>query len=233
MQSIGKGLTLVSKAAGVMLVFIGLAGCVRPAGEQPKARLPPTHPDAVSIGNQQWSVRNLAVKHYRNGDSIPYADTAEKLERYGRSGVGAWMHVGGNSENEHEFGLLYNWFAATDLRGLAPQGWHVPTDTEWEQLDKSLGKQRAGHKMKVPTGWKNGGGGTNESGFSAVPAGFRHWGGEYSSDSIYGSWWTATELGEDTYYAWFRGVGYDYSHMHKDRSSKQLGMSIRLIRDAR
>lgn len=219
------------KSLWLGLVLLGTAGCLGPAGERPVPAAPGAIPEAVGIGGQEWTVRNLSVRHYRNGDGIPHAETAEELERYGRSGVGAWMHVGGDSTNEREFGLLYNWFAATDPRGLGPPGRHLPTDAEWGELEEFLGARRAGHQMKVSDGWEGGGGGTNESGFSALPAGFRHWDGEYSPVGIFGSWWTASELPEDPYYAWFRGVGSDYSHMHRDRSSKQLGMSIRLVRD--
>lgn len=172
---------------------------------------------------------NLSVRHYQNGDSIPFAETPEDLERFGHAEVGAWMHPNGDASLASEHGLLYNWFAVTDPRGIAPEGWHVPSDDDWQRLAEHLGADSAGTQLKVPEGWRDQGGGTNSSGFTAVPSGFRHWDGTYEGLGIYGSWWTATILEDDSYFVWFRGVGHDYPHLHRERTSKFLGMSLRMI----
>lgn len=184
---------------------------------------------SIQIGEQIWMADNLAVRHYQNRDSIEFAETAADLERFGNAEVGAWMYPNGDSTLVTEYGLLYNWFAVMDERGIAQEGWHVPSDNDWQQLAEHLGVDSAGTQLKVSDGWKDGGGGNNSSGFAAVPAGFRHWDGTYEGLGIYGSWWTTTVLEDDRYYVWFRGVGHDYDHLYRDRTSKYLGMSLRMI----
>lgn len=198
----------------------------------PENHTPDTSPEFVRIGDQLWAARNLALRNYRNGDPIPQAASEEDFWDYSVRGEGAWCYPQGNPENEAIYGLLYNWYAIADERGLAPDGWHVPTDAEWEELVQTLGPDSAGLRLKAIEGWPKGGAGTNESGFNAVAAGFRWHTGSFEGKDIYGSWWTATEHSEDDYFAWFRGVGADYEHVYRDSSSKYFGFSIRLLKDS-
>lgn len=215
---------------GRFAALLLLLGCSGPPVDEPAGESAPFPVPTVQIGEQIWMAENLALRQYRNGDTIRHAETPEELESFGFAEVGAWMYPAGDSTLAEEFGLLYNWFAVMDPRGIGPAGWRVPSDADWEQMAEQLGVDSVGVHLKVPELWKDEGGGTNSTGFSAVPAGFRHWDGTYEGLGIYGSWWTSTVLEDDSYYVWFRGVGHDYDHLHRERTSKFLGMSLRMIR---
>ncbi|MDA0378524.1 MAG: FISUMP domain-containing protein [Bacteroidetes bacterium] len=79
--------------------------------------------------------------------------------------------------------------------------------------------------------WNGAGNGSDDLGFSARLAGFRWHTGAFDGAGMYASWWTATDVPGDDYYAWYRGVGADYSHVHRDSSSKYFGFSVRLVRE--
>ena len=107
----------------------------------------------VAIGSQVWMSTNLNVSTYRNGDVIPQVqdkDTWDKLT------TGAWCYYENNAANGTKYGKLYNWYAVNDARGLAPAGWHIPTDGEWTVLSTYLGGEDvAGKKMKSTSGWES------------------------------------------------------------------------------
>jgi uncharacterized protein (TIGR02145 family) len=220
---------MMNLRVGAILLGILSIGCSGSEFDETVQESKPLAVSTVQIGDQVWMAENLAVRHYRNGDSITFAETAKDLERFGFAEIGAWMYPNGDSSLVGEYGLLYNWFAVTDDRGIAPEGWHVPSDDDWQQLAEYLGADSAGTQLKVLKYWKDEGGGTNSSGFSGMPAGFRHWDGTYEGLGIYASWWSTTILEEDSYFVWFRGVGHDYNHLYRERTSKFLGMSLRMI----
>lgn len=128
----------------------------------------------VKIGTQWWMTENLKVTKYRNGDAIPnVTDTS-----WASLTTGAFAYYYNNKNYAQTYGALYNWFAVVDKRGLAPTGWHVPTDAEYITLVKFLGDSAiAGAKAKE-TGlihWqKPNEGATNESGFLGLPAGCKN-----------------------------------------------------------
>jgi uncharacterized protein (TIGR02145 family) len=137
-------------------------------------------------GKQVWQTKNLDVDRFRNGDPILEARTAEEWKAAGERKEPAWCYYDNETENGKKYGKLYNWYAVNDSRGLAPQGWHIPTDEEWTTLIDYLGGEEvAGGKIKL-TGtsyWQSPNiGATNESGFSALPAGGR----KYDGKSTYG-----------------------------------------------
>jgi uncharacterized protein (TIGR02145 family) len=109
---------------------------------------------SVKIGNQTWMAENLNVSTFRNGDPIPEAKTNEAWEKAGKDGRPAWCYYENDPKNAAKYGKLYNWYAVNDSRGLAPIGWHIPTDTEWSTLDNQLGDD-AGKKMKSTSGWNS------------------------------------------------------------------------------
>lgn len=156
----------------------------------------------LKIGDQIWSVKNLDVDTFRNGDPIPHAATDEQWEEAGENGTPAWCYYDNDPANGETYGKLYNWYAVNDPRGLAPEGWHIPSDDEWEILIDHLGgKDVAGTKMKSTSGWASNGNGTNESGFSGLPGGYRTFAcAEFLDVSEYGAWWSSAEYGSD--FAW-------------------------------
>lgn len=86
------------------------------------------------IDNKEWASKNLVVKKYKNGDNIPQVQNPNE---WANLTTGAWCYYNNDPANE-KYGLLYNWYAVNDPRGLAPQGWHVPTDSEWFNLQRFL-----------------------------------------------------------------------------------------------
>jgi len=176
----------------------------------------------VIIGAQVWMTKNLEVTTFRNGDPIPQAASDEAWELAGKNKQPAWCYNG-----EH-YGKLYNWYAVHDPRGLAPEGWHVPTDQEWTALEKALG-ENPGKNMKSTWGWHNKGNGTNSSGFSGLPAGNRNYAGTFNDVGKYAYWWSSTEY--DTGHAWSRYLNYYSSNVYRGGYYKEEGLSVRCLRD--
>ncbi len=106
----------------------------------------------VKIGTQVWTAENLDVSKFRNGDLIPEAKTEEEWTRAGINKQPAWCYYNNEAANGSKYGKLYNWYAVSDPRGLAPAGYHIPSDAEWTQLTDFLGSD-AGTKMKSANGW--------------------------------------------------------------------------------
>lgn len=136
----------------------------------------------IKIGTQWWMAENLKVTHYRNGDSIPNV-TDETA--WSNLTTGAYGNYNNDDDISNTYANLYNWYAVNDSRNIAPIGWHIPTDAEWQTLVDYLGGESvAGSKMKE-TGtehWRSPNvGTTNESGFSALPGDYRGISGKYYS----------------------------------------------------
>ena len=193
--------------------------------------------------------KNLNVSKYRNGDVIPQVQDADA---WSKLTTGAWCYYNNDASNSTKYGKLYNWYAVNDPRGLAPKGYHIPTDEEWTKLIDYLGGEAAaGTKMKSSSGWdgdgngcKSGivgppidnksrwdgnGNGTNSSGFAGFPGGFRSEGGPFSSIGGDGYWWSATEYG--SYDAWARHLYCSVGDVRRHYRSKQYAFSVRCLRD--
>ncbi len=178
----------------------------------------------VIIGAQAWMAKNLEITTFRNGDPIPQAASDE-----------AWSIAVQNKQpaycyNGETYGKLYNWYAVNDPRGLAPEGWHIPSDAEWTQLCDYLGVEGvAGKKMKSTSGWNNKDNGTNESGFNGLPGGYRLYDGTFDDQGSYGYWWSATEV--NTGQAYFRYLLHSDDYLYRLDVSKERGFSVRCLRD--
>ena len=182
----------------------------------------------VTIGSQVWTSKNLDVATYRNGDVIPQVQDENAWENLT---TGAWCYYDNDASNGTEYGKLYNWYAVNDPRGLAPNGYHIPTDAEWTQLSDYLGgESEAGTKMKSTSGWVVNGNGTNSSGFSGLPGGFRRNSlGTFDAIGEDGYWWSSTENGTNA--AWDRVLVYNNGNVYRYYSSKVNGFSVRCLRD--
>jgi uncharacterized protein (TIGR02145 family) len=107
----------------------------------------------VIIGSQVWTSTNLNVSTYRNGDIIPQV---KDKDAWAGLTTGAWCYYENDAANGTKYGKLYNWYAVNDARGLAPKGYHIPSDAEWTKLTDYLGgRSAAGTKMKSAVGWRN------------------------------------------------------------------------------
>lgn len=188
----------------------------------------------VTIGKQVWMTQNLNVDKFRNGDPIPEAKTDEEWSKAGENGEPAWCYYNNNPDNGDRYGKLYNWYAVNDPRGLAPEGWKIPSDEEWSRLADFLGGESvAGTKMKSTDFWADYGGksgnGTNESGFSGLPGGYRNGFGSFDYFGEGGFWWSSTEY--NTSNAWYRFLIYFNGNVNWNSSNKEDGFSVRCLRD--
>ena len=196
---------------------------------------------SVRIGNQEWMTRNLDVDRFRNGDLIPHIKSNEEWKKAGYNEQPAWCYYDNDPENGKKYSKLYNWYAVNDSRGLAPEGYHVPTGEEWSILEEFLGgKDIAGHKMKSVKGWEDwededgelqNGNGDNSSGFNSLPGGYRYTGGSFLYISYYAFFWSATEVDDD--FAWDRSLSSHSSNVssYDDYYYKSVGASVRCLRD--
>ena len=192
----------------------------------------PTSPklDFIKIGNQTWAISNLQVKHFRNGDSIPEAKSDEAWIKAGSESKPAWCYFNNDSTLENKYGKIYNWFAVNDPRKLADSGWHIPSDTEWNSLTDYLGgADSAGTKMKSSNGWNEEGNGTNVTGFTGLPGGYRYNNGTFKGIGLFGSWWSKTPI--DSTGAWYRYLSAKESRLTRPFSDKRDGFSVRCIKD--
>ncbi len=178
----------------------------------------------AEIGKQSWMVENLNVSFYRNGDSIPQVKNAAV---WAKLKTGAWCYYDNKKENGVKYGKLYNWYAVNDPRGLAPVGFHIPNDEEWNQLSYQLGGDLVGAKIKTKRGWKENENGNNEVGFSALPGGYRYGIGPFLYAGNNGCFWSATESKDGK--AWGRTLGSNYSDLGRDDGSKASGLSVRCV----
>lgn len=181
----------------------------------------------VKIGTQVWMAENLAYLPAVSPSSA-FSYTEPWYYVYGYEG--ADVAVAKNNTNYTTYGVLYNWSAAI---AACPLGWHLPSDDEWTTLTNYLGGESVeGGKMKE-TGtahWESPNtGATNESGFSALPGGYRGGNGGFDGITYYGYWWSSSEFSMNS--AWHRVLYYSYSYVGRYYSDKVYGFSVRCVRD--
>ena len=143
---------------------------------------------------KDYSKENLDITHYRNGDPIPFVKSKKK---WNNLTTGAYCYY----DNDPEKGVLYNWYAVNDPRGLAPEGWKIPTIEELEQIDLTTG----------------------------LPGGYRYFNGNYNSIGYFGYWWSST--GYNTNDAWFRYLNYYNGNANRSNNNKRYGFSVRCLKD--
>jgi uncharacterized protein (TIGR02145 family) len=185
----------------------------------------------VTIGTQVWMAENLKVTHYRNGDAIP--NVTDDATWVGLT-TGAYCNHNNDAKNVAIYGRLYNWYTVGDSRNIAPTGWHVPTDDEWQTLIDYLGGDAvAGAKMKEErtTHWCSFNiPATNQSGFSGLPGGGRRDYGTYINIGDFGSFWSSTENNSSS--AWYRTLDCSSSAVYRSNYfNKQAGFSVRCVKD--
>jgi uncharacterized protein (TIGR02145 family) len=184
----------------------------------------------VKIGTQVWMDKNLDVTTFRNGDSIPQVKTDKKWKKASKKKQPAWCYYNNEPQKGQKYGKLYNWYAVNDARGLAPQGYHIPTDNEWTTLTTYLGGEEvAGTKMKSTSGWDAYGNGSNVSGFYGLPGGYRNSSGTFSDVGGSGCWWSSTE--NDTVSSWNRYLNFYFGIVGRGDLSMGDGFYVRCLRD--
>lgn len=185
----------------------------------------------IKIGTQTWMKKNLDVNKYKNGDPIPQVTDSVA---WAALTTGAYCYFNNDSATyAATYGKLYNWYAVNDPRGLAPAGWHVPSDKEWTTLTDFLGGDSiAGGKLKE-TGllhWRSPNkGATNTTGFTALPGGFRTDNGSYYQPNSYCQLWSNRGFG--TTRAYFRSLNSISPRINRDYIKKEFALYVRCIRN--
>ena len=188
----------------------------------------------VTIGTQTWMAKNLKTTNYNDGKAIPLvADNAAWTNRDSIALTNpAYYWYNNDSTYKNPYGELYNGYAVKTGK-LCPTGWHVPTDTEWSELTTYLGGEDvAGGKLKESgtSHWETPNyGATNESGFKALPGGYRSMDGIFNIINNGGSWWTSTDF--NTERIWIRGMNTNIEHVFKGPDEKPEGFSVRCLKD--
>jgi uncharacterized protein (TIGR02145 family) len=193
----------------------------------------------VTIGTQVWMAENLKTTHYSDNTVIPLVtDNA------------AWaalltpaysFYANDEGTNKPLYGALYNWWAANS-DNICPTGWHAPAESEFTTLELALGMDPAvtptwdfrgtdqGTQMKNQTGWPAGQNGTNTSGFSALPGGYRYnIDGTFNLVGTMTYFWAADEL--DAARGWYRRLDGAQTGVNKGATEKPAGKYIRCVKD--
>lgn len=185
----------------------------------------------VKIGSQLWMAENLKTVKFRNGDDIVNLTNNSDWSMFP---IAAWSNYDNNVSLGNTYGKLYNWYAVSDSRNIAPLGWHVASDEEWTLLTNELGGSNlAGNKLKESgvLRWNTPNtGANNESGFTAVAGGNRGSdNGTFAEMGTGAFWWTATP--QSNSYVYFRSVGYNSAGIGRSGSAKVNGLSVRCVKD--
>ena len=193
----------------------------------------------VKIGTQVWMAENLKSTKYNDDSAIPNITSNVEWSSLA-TGAYCWAN---NDEVTYKptYGALYNWYAV-ETGKLCPTGWHVPTDGNYKTMEISLGLTQAeadgttwrgtdqGSRLKSTTGWNAGENGTNTSGFTALPSGYRFYGtGETRGLGLICYFWTATPI--DDLLAVYRRLEGNNTAVYRDGTHKEAGKSVRCVKD--
>lgn len=201
----------------------------------------------VKIGSQVWAVENLRTTKYNDGTEIPLVTSGTAWAALTTPGF-CYYNNTINTDSIKKFGALYNYYAV-DTKKLAPAGWHVPTESDWEALknyliahgynyDGTTEYNKIAKALAAKTDWNvaqvnqanigNCSGLNNTSGFSALGGGCRNKNGYFNGMSFYGYWWSSNE--------YYYDLSYQDELLHEDldyylAGTKNLGFSVRLVQD--
>ncbi len=204
----------------------------------------------VTIGSQVWMKENLRVTRFRNGDPI-FGPVVNNSSWYFSDNTPVYCYFNNDSSYNVPMGKLYNSLVVSDPRKVCPTGWHVPSDEDWMALERTLGMDTnhlsdgnmrganwnvAGKMMAVSDWWQpnfpnyNN---TNESGFSAQPAGWRGFNGGFAAGSLgtYTGWWTSTQWTPSGNFL-MRGMGNNSMSIDKLSWHRLGGLSVRCMKDS-
>lgn len=184
----------------------------------------------IKIGNQWWMAENLKAIRYRNGEALPNVTGNSNWDNLS---TGAYCNYDNNITYVETYGRLYNGYAVNDSRNIAPVGWHIPSDAEWQILVDFLGGTSvAGGKLKEAdtTHWNSPNtDATNESGFSALPGGWRVHSGGFTNIGLVASFWSSKEDNSNSLWSLhLYNFQSDVGHMD---FIKRNGFSVRCIKD--
>ena len=183
----------------------------------------------VTIGTQRWMAENL---NYGTANSYCYNDNSVNCAKYGRLYTWAAAMDSSGTWSTNGKGCGYNKTCSPTypVRGVCPEGWHLPSITEFEPLFTAVGgSSTAGTALKSTSGWYNDGNGTDAFGFSALPAGLRDSYGDYYDEGSIAHFWSSTEDGSGCAYDMYLNYNYDYAYLNYN--DKYRGLSVRCLKD--
>lgn len=180
---------------------------------------------SIKIGTQVWMAENLNVNTFRNGDKIEEPKTNDEWTKLGTAGKPICADYNNDTANGKIYGKYYSYAAVNDKRGIAPKGWHVPTDTDWAILKRFLGDSVAGVKLKSKFVWEKKG--TDNFGFNALPVGYHSSNGGFGNFGEYTSYWSSTSPYVYSISNDYNGLAYVYAY----GEGLCPGFSIRCIKD--
>lgn len=245
-------LKLYKLGAVVLSVMLMAASCEEPVDVKPAPEYS-TMSDVqgnvyktVKIGGKWWMAENLRTTVKRDSSEIA---NLSNIQEWSQATSPALCDYDNIKENAATYGHLYNWYALTDSLSIAPEGWHVPSDAEWKELERELGMDEGsanamgwrgaeeGNKLKVqaPAGWTRLTGdpvwGNNESGFSALAGSCRLPDGKFGNPGLFatGFWWSNTPQGLDK--AYYRYLDKSNTNIYRNTTDKNYGFSVRLVKD--
>jgi uncharacterized protein (TIGR02145 family) len=218
----------------LILGLIGISSCTLNPGSRGKLEdVDGNRYDWVKIGEQDWMAENLKVTHLKDGTPIPMV---ESYDEWASLDLPAYCWYNNDTLNRDTYGALYNSYVI-ETGKLCPEGWHVPTDEEWSELETYYGGANASGGALKTAGtefWKTPNtGATNLDGFSALPGGYRNYAGPFNLVRITGYWWTSSErswYGSEPKLL-FRSVTYDGESVVRDIAVKTNGLSVRCVKD--
>ena len=185
-------------------------------------------PEQVELGGHVWKTTNLQTFTYQNGDSIKLIIQDEFWQSETQ---GAFSKYNNSDSLANIYGLLFNWQAVNDPRGLCPKGWHVATAEEWQDLiDACGGKDKAAMRLKAKDYWIE----QHEkilkyNAFRAIPGGNRKENGIFNGLGISGTFWSATETTQDTAWAFFMNSA--HARVGSEAGHKLNALSCRCVLD--
>lgn len=205
---------------------------------------------SIVIGTQVWTVENLRTTKYNDGTAIPHVTDNATWASLSTPAY-SWYNNSTDTAYHQKWGALYNWYVVNpnNQKQIAPTGWRVPTDSDWTTLENFLvangynwdgttTESKNGKALASTTDWTNFGtrgvvgndiSSNNSTGFTALPGGYRHYLGYFSTQYEYGYWWCAPEVNASR--AQSRTLSYYREFLHVYSTIKQEGFSVRLVRD--
>lgn len=202
----------------------------------------------ILIDDQWWMAENLKYLPYVNP---PNSDSGIYVYDFYDTNV----NEAKQTLNYQTYGVLYNWATAMAIpnqynsefwngsdsvhQGICPDGWHMPSDAEWNQLELFLIKSseltdsnNVALKIKSDTLWNSNGNGTNETGFAALPTGFRYREGLFDKIGRYGYFWTSNQCPSSCFQsARYKYLVYSDNKIHSNYPSKKNGLPVRCVKN--